>query len=67
LNAIGWQGLGKHMAGSKRAPEARSKPSCKCTVINLEKIKIILHNGGWQSLPAITREPGFMVSNVNTI
>jgi hypothetical protein len=51
------------MAGGKRAPEGRGKPSCKLTVIVLElKIKMIHKYEGGQSSSEIARELGFAIS-----
>jgi transposase-like protein len=56
------------MAGGKRAPKEKTKPSRKRTTIDLEmKIRIIRKYEGGQSLTAISRELGFAVSTVNTI
>jgi hypothetical protein len=56
------------MVGGKCAPEGKSKPSHKCTAIDLElKITMICKYGSGQSLSVIACELGFMVLAANTI
>jgi hypothetical protein len=52
------------VAGCKRVPERKSEPSCKYTALDLE---MICKYEGRQSLSGIAREPGFVVSTVNTM
>jgi hypothetical protein len=56
------------MAHSKHAPEVKSKPSCKCTAIDLEiKVRMICKYEGVQSLSEISCELALATSTVNTI
>lgn len=44
------------MVGGKHASEKKTNPSCKCTIINLEKkIRMIPKYEGWQSLSETAR------------